>query len=167
VKFREDEDLYDFEIVMRHGDDCDASGCVLASAFFPDGGRHKLTLFPKLFEQTRQEQVATLVHEIGHVFGLRHFFAQISETEWPSEIFGTHSKFSIMNYGSLSRLTTADRDDLRRLYRRVWTGKMTEINGTPIRLMRPYSAKAASHSLLALDAEPQSLPRAATVVASR
>ena len=45
------------------------------------------------------EQVETLVHEIGHVFGLRHIFALISETEWPAEIFGKQVKFSIMNYG--------------------------------------------------------------------
>src|SRR5262245_8389845 len=82
VKFAERTDASDFEIVMRKTDDCDANGCVLASAFFPDSGRHQLTLYPKLFTQPRQEQVETLAHEIGHVFGLRHFFANLSETAW-------------------------------------------------------------------------------------
>ena len=41
-----------------------------------------------MFAQNRKEQVDTFIHEIGHVFGLRHFFANISETAWPSEIFG-------------------------------------------------------------------------------
>jgi hypothetical protein len=140
IKFTEDDDLWDFEIVMQPGDSCTVSGCVLASAFFPDAGRHKLTIFPKMFEQTNEEQLETLVHEIGHIFGLRHFFAQVSETDFSSEIFGTHTKFSIMNYGELSKLNPADKDDLRRLYRQVWLGKLTQINGTPIHQVRPYSA---------------------------
>src|SRR5688572_25930885 len=48
VKFAERDDNWDFEIVMRRTNDCDANGCVLASAFFPDAGRHKLTLYPKM-----------------------------------------------------------------------------------------------------------------------
>ena len=58
-----------------------------------------------MFTQEPEEQVETLIHEIGHVFGLRHFFANVSETAWPSEIFGTHDTFSIMNYGRASQLT--------------------------------------------------------------
>ncbi len=139
IKFKEDKDVWDFEMVVRKGDDCDRSGCVLASAFFPDPGRHELLLYPKMFTQTKKEQVETLIHEIGHVFGLRHFFAQVSETEWPSEIFGRHRKFSIMNYGNLSKLTSTDKKDLRRLYEQVWTGALTHINGTPVRLVKPFN----------------------------
>lgn len=138
VKFTEDNDLWDFEIVVRQGDECTPNGCVLASAFFPDSGRHELVLYPRMFTQSRKEQVDTFIHEIGHVFGLRHFFADINETAWPVEIFGTHTKFSIMNYGALSELTATDKDDLRMLYRQARSGAMTEINGTPIRLVKPY-----------------------------
>ncbi len=140
VKFAKRNDAWDFEIVMRPTDNCSGGGCVLASAFFPDSGRHKLTLYPKLFEQSREEQIATFVHEVGHVFGLRHFFAQISETEWRSEIFGEHEPFSIMNYGHESVLTAADRSDLKKLYEQVWSGELTAINGTPIKLMKPFHA---------------------------
>ena len=76
---------------------------MLASAFFPDAGRHPLTIYPRMFTQSRKEQVDTLIHEIGHTFGLRHFFAQVSESAWPSVVFGTHQAFSIMNYGSRGR----------------------------------------------------------------
>lgn len=138
IKFAHRDDAWDFEIVVRDSDRCSPSGCVLASAFFPDAGRHELRIYPKMFEQSEQEQIETMAHEIGHVFGLRHFFAQISETEWASVVFGTHSKFSIMNYGENSKLTDSDKTDLKRLYRMAWSGELKDINGTPIRLVRPF-----------------------------
>lgn len=144
IKFAERNDLWDFEIVVQNGDNCSANGCVLASAFFPDAGRHQLKIFPKMFQQDRKEQVETLVHEIGHMFGLRHFFAQISEKTWRSEIFGTHKPFSIMNYGSQSALTAADKSDLKRLYQKVWAGQLTHINGTPIKLVKPFHTLGSS-----------------------
>jgi Matrixin len=167
VKFAERKDASDFEIVMRKNDDCDAGGCVLASAFFPDAGRHQLTLYPQMFAQSRQEQIETLVHEIGHVFGLRHFFANISETAWPSQIFGTHKPFSIMNYGSQSVLTADDTADLKRMYQSVWAGELTQINGTPIKLVQPFHTLGAAPDRLitvgALQPAPVAQPRAASI----
>jgi hypothetical protein len=142
VRFTRDTDVWDFEVVLRNAPDCSPQGCVLASSFFPDAGRHELAIFPTMFEQPREEQIETLIHEFGHVFGLRHFFAQISETAWPSEIFGTHSPFSIMNYGPMSTLTDADLHDLTELYRSARAGLLTAINGTPIRFVRPFSSLA-------------------------
>jgi hypothetical protein len=138
VRFSERRDAWDFEISVRNADDCDAAGCTLASAFFPDSGRHELLIYPKMFEQSDKEQVETLAHELGHVFGLRHFFAKVSEKTWPAEIFGTHKPFSIMNYGAKSKLTADDRKDLKNLYEQAWSGQLSEINGTPIRLVRPF-----------------------------
>lgn len=139
ITFAEDDTFWDFEIVVRENDRCNLNGCVLASAFFPDGGRHEVVLYPILFEQPEQEQIETLAHEIGHVFGLRHFFAQELETNTPSVVFGTHVKFSIMNYGADSKMTDADRSDLKTLYQKVWSGELTKINGTSIQLVRPFS----------------------------
>lgn len=144
VKFKEDKDVWDFEIVMRNGDQCSPFGCVLASAFFPDPGRHELVIYPEMFTQERKEQVDTLIHEIGHIFGLRHFFAQVEEQAWPSEIFGEHTEFSIMNYGLLSELTQQDKDDLTRLYKAAWNGSLKDINGTPIKLVKPYNTIASA-----------------------
>lgn len=148
VTFKHDDDLWDFEIVMRSADQCNAFGCVLASAFFPDGGRHELNLYPKLFTLDREEQVETFIHEIGHVFGLRHFFADVSERAWPSEVFGQHNKFTIMNYGEFSELTDADKEDLTALYLAVWSGDLTHINGTPVQLVKPYSALAPNNAVV-------------------
>ncbi len=136
IRFSERNDAWDFEIVVRSSDDCDGGGCVLASAFFPDAGRHELTIYPKMFQQPRNEQIDTIAHELGHVFGLRHFFAQLSETKWASEIFGKHDPFSIMNYGAKSTMTDSDRSDLKRLYRLARSGSIRDINGTPIKLVR-------------------------------
>ena len=138
IRFSENSKTYDFQIVVRQADYCTIHGCTLASAFFPDAGRHQLVIYPKMFTQSRKEQVDTILHEIGHVFGLRHFFAKISETKWPSEIFGAHKPFSIMNYGNQSGLTDDDKSDLKRLYQMTWSGELTEINGTPIRLVTPF-----------------------------
>lgn len=140
VRFSEGREPWDFEIVVSAQDNCNASGCVLARAFFPDAGQHDIVVFPRMFGQSRDEQVETMAHELGHVFGLRHFFANVSETAFPSELFGSQNRFTVMNYGAESTLTQTDRDDLTRLYRAVWSGCLTEINGTPIRLVRPFSA---------------------------
>lgn len=140
VSFTYDENASDFEFVMLRSADCNSNGCVLASAFFPDGGRHELQMYPTMFEQSTEEQIETFIHETGHIFGLRHFFANISETTWPSRLFGTDSPFSIMNYGARSTLTEADRFDLTRLYQAAWSGELTEIDGAPIRLMQPYNS---------------------------
>ena len=164
VKFAERQDAWDFEIVMRKNDDCDANGCVLASAFFPDGGRHTLDLYPQMFAQTRKEQIETMVHEIGHVFGLRHFFANVSEKAWPSQIFGTHKPFSIMNYGNKSVLTPEDSADLKRVYQMSWSGQLTKINGTPIKLVKPFHTIGAPSGLVASSPiDPTFQPKAAYV----
>ncbi len=138
IRFDENPDNSDFEVVVQRSPSCTPQGCVLAQAFFPDAGRHQLLIYPTMFQQDRQEQVATLTHEIGHVFGLRHFFAPDLETQWPSVIFGEHKPFSIMNYGENSVLTEADKRDLQALYEGVWSGQLRRINGTPIKQLRPY-----------------------------
>jgi hypothetical protein len=138
VKFSKNTDACDFEIVVRTSDDCDPNGCVLASAFFPDAGRHQLYIYPIFFRQTAQEQLETLCHEIGHAFGLRHFFALVSEQNAPAVLFGRQDKFTIMNYGELSRLTDTDKSDLKTLYELAWSGQLKQINGTPLKFVKPY-----------------------------
>jgi len=150
IKFAKRDDAWDFEIVMRASNDCDRSGCVLASAFFPDAGRHKLTVYPMMFDQSEEEQIETLAHEIGHVFGLRHFFALVQETGFPAVIFGKHDKFSVMNYGPESKLTKTDRSDLKKLYEQAWSGRLTAINGTPIRFVQPFHESGTSGAAVAV-----------------
>jgi hypothetical protein len=137
IKFHEDNDAWDFEIEM-HQEDCDPSGCVLASTFFPNSGQNTFYIYPTLFTQSYKKQVEIMEHEIGHIFGLRHFFANLSELDEPSILFGVDDAFSIMNYGDKSILTANDINDLKSLYKLVWSGQLAEINGTQIRLFKPY-----------------------------
>lgn len=137
VRFTEREDAWDFEIIV-HRDNCSAHGCTLARAFFPDSGRHQLILYPKLFQQSPQEQKETMAHELGHIFGLRHFFAEVKEKAYPSVKFGVQNPFTIMNYGTKSKMTVQDQRDLKLLYESVWSGKLSAINGTRIVLFAPY-----------------------------
>jgi len=152
VKFTKHTDAWDFEIVVHTTDDCDPNGCVLASAFFPDAGRHRLHIYPIFFRQPPQEQIETLCHEIGHAFGLRHFFALVSERDSPAELFGTQNKFTIMNYGALSQLTDTDRSDLKALYTLAWSGELKQINGTPIKFVKPYHEVPAVDGAFAMAA---------------
>lgn len=148
VRFKEAApgDVWDFEIVMMADRKCVGPGrCTLASAFFPDGGRHELKLYPNLFEENETEQVETMAHELGHIFGLRHFFANITETRWHSELFGEHEPFTIMNYGEDSFMTDQDRSDLKELYRLAWSGELKDINGTRLHLVIPFSALNQPH----------------------
>lgn len=140
INFIESSEQSDFDITMRP-DNCNANGCTLASAFFPNDLNKTLSLYPKMFQQSREEQVETMVHEIGHIFGLRHFFAKELESRWRSEIFGDHVPLTIMNYGIQSTLTEQDKSDLKTLYRVVWANDLTRINGLPIKL---YSSNLIS-----------------------
>ena len=52
-----------------------------------------------------------------------------------------------MNYGHNCVMTDVDRAVLKHLYRRVWEGNLTEIEGVPIRMIQPSERNAVSHSL--------------------
>lgn len=142
ITFVEDSNLWDFEISLRNASDCRDGGCVLAGAFFPGGGQQKLELYPTMFEKSMDVQVSTLTHELGHIFGLRHWFAKAEDEEvgWTSEVFGHNEAFTIMNYGEKSMLTNEDKRYLKLLYKLVWSSELKKINTTPIVLFKPYSA---------------------------
>lgn len=141
VRFKRDDRAWDFDIYIRQRRDCN-DGCVLASAFFPTARRERLVLYPSLFEHDAAEQLATMVHEIGHIFGLRHFFAKTDADErmFPSLLFGRQSRFTIMNYGEESQLTATDRRDLARLYDAAWSADPQAEIGRQVRLVRARHA---------------------------
>ncbi len=54
IRFTENPDNSDFEIVVERYESCTPQGCALAQAFFPDAGRHQLVIFPTMFQQSRK-----------------------------------------------------------------------------------------------------------------
>ena len=76
-----------------------------------------------------------------------------------------------MNYGALSALSADDKSDLKRLYQLVWSGELTQINGTPIKLVKPFhtlgekpdNIVAFGPAQPVATPAPQPLPRAAYV----
>jgi len=66
-----------------------------------------------------------LEHEIGHIWGLRHYFAPLKEKSEKSVVFGKQLERTIMNYGTNSSLTPQDIDDLKELYNKAWSGLRT------------------------------------------
>jgi len=84
-----------------------------------------------------------MAHELGHIFGLRHFFAPDTETGRGSVLYGSNNDRTIMNYGAKSVLTKADRRDLTSLYHRVWTGQLEQRWLKRIRLVKPGTMRSA------------------------
>jgi hypothetical protein len=139
IRFKENTDVYDFQVSVMTADLRQGSGLVAASSFFPgDGRKSKLRLYPTFFRSddlTDNERLETLIHELGHIFGLRHFFAAENDPLFSGGVFGVHNKLTIMNYGANSKLTNDDKNDLKSLYKAAWTGNLTNVNRTPIRLV--------------------------------
>lgn len=143
VRFREDNDNYDFEFFCSGSQPFVNGRPLVASSFLPNELRGKFVIYPSLrqmFDESPGMAEQVLCHELGHIFGLRHFFALIEERGFSAEVFGTHSKFTIMNYGPDSRLTDTDKSDLKMLYHEAWNGRLTTINGTSVTFISPRSA---------------------------
>ena len=140
IRFKEENDAYDFEIHLMPNDDIQGGSYTAARSFFPDSGQHRIRLFPAFFEKIpdEKERVDTLIHELGHIFGLRHFMAFENGPVYSGAVYGTNNPLTIMNYGALSELTTQDKSDLSSLYKEVWSGRLTNVNRTPVELVRPW-----------------------------
>jgi len=139
IRFKEEQDAYDFEIYLVSSDDIQGGSYTAARSFFPDKGQHRLRLYPAFFEKIpdEKERVDTLIHELGHIFGLRHFMALENSPVYSGATYGMNNPLTIMNYGVLSELTPQDKSDLSSLYREVWSGRLTNVNRTPVELVRP------------------------------
>lgn len=95
----------------------DISEGVYAVSFFPQASGGKLILFEPSLSNT--DYLANiLAHEVGHILGLRHEFADERETE-PSILIGRENINSVMNYFdhlSKYRVTEQDLQDLEKFY---------------------------------------------------
>merc|ERR1712232_134059 len=108
-----------------------SSGFVLASAFFPNADQNDFYVYPEMF--TLGDPLNTMLHEIGHIYGLRHYFFR-EEEGFPGLTFGTENEKTIMNYGKNSIFTDTDKKDLKALYEFV--GDSSREKGVPIVLFK-------------------------------
>ncbi|KAJ4862324.1 metallo-peptidase family m12B reprolysin-like domain-containing protein [Trichoderma breve] len=114
VRFRQVErhDEATFAVVYE-----DSSEGVYAVSFFPRASGGKLILFESSLSNT--DYLANiLVHEVGHILGLRHEFADEREPE-PSILIGRENTNSVMNYFkqlSKYQVTEEDLQELAEFY---------------------------------------------------
>lgn len=70
----------------------------------------------------------TLLHEIGHIIGLRHEFALDREEE-PAQRFGSQNKQSVMSYEPINNIQDTDIKDVKAFYD---LKNKSLLNGVPI-----------------------------------
>merc|ERR1712100_924209 len=112
------------------------NGGLFASAFFPGyifGNRLEITDF-QLNAHWVAKLMTTLIHEIGHIYGLRHEFAN---TEGDNVPVGLRNDFSIMNYGE-THLQKSDVTTLARIYSDTYA----RINGIRVAHFNPDGTAA-------------------------
>ncbi|KAK6359930.1 hypothetical protein TWF696_001056 [Orbilia brochopaga] len=89
------DDAFFSVLFSKHAPD----GSTPAKAFFPNSPpeRRTVTVYSVAFAY-RDAMVNIFCHELGHVLGLRHEFAAVSELDRPSVLWGVVNPESVMNY---------------------------------------------------------------------
>jgi Met-zincin len=109
----------------------------LAKAFFPNEVKDVLVYDRTLVEPDwRKVLKNTFLHEIGHIIGLRHEFANDPNPkdnnkpfESPAQRFGSVNPHSVMSYDDVNYINDMDKKDVKDFYK---LGNRSLINGVPI-----------------------------------
>jgi hypothetical protein len=125
-------------------------GHVLAMTFMPNEPEKVFNVWqPPSGAGTLQ---ATIEHEVGHIFGLRHWFALEKEGSIVYFRHDPENPQSIMNYGRDSVLTEKDRTDLKDFYTSVWTGEIKSLkdveSGEPMHVVLYKAVNSISSSIV-------------------
>lgn len=118
----------------------------MASAFFPNEVRDVLVYHKTLVEPSwRKVLKNTFLHEIGHILGLRHEFANQPNPEKPGENletlahqFGSVNPHSVMSYDDVNYINDLDKKDVKAFYElangfKINTAKVTDFVPKPLK----------------------------------
>ncbi|KAL7939084.1 hypothetical protein V8C35DRAFT_285658 [Trichoderma chlorosporum] len=137
---------------------------VYASAFFPNEKCRELIIYPRSCKEP-DFLANILAHEIGHILGLRHEFADtdLEELKIPSVALGDQSPESIMNRHSTREYKVTDRDwkDLRDLYalESEYNGwSVVDIDPDKSKIHFPFSGSSSASSANSIATEIAHLP---------
>jgi len=124
VTFKWVSKLEDAAFVLSYGGD---GGSVLARAFFPNSNDlNTLFVYQRAFgPDTSPYQTNIFLHELGHVLGLRHEFANLEGGAVP---FGSPNPQSVMSYTFPPNIQDSDEKSTKDFYN--YTG--SEIGGLQI-----------------------------------
>ncbi|KAE9367479.1 hypothetical protein N431DRAFT_428843 [Stipitochalara longipes BDJ] len=102
-------------------------------SFFPNEDREKKNINVysyALQPQNRSDTAKVLLHELGHVLGLRHEFA-ITKSESPAAVqFGQSNADSVMSYSHPPAIQKSDVDAIKEFYSKYKNNE--KINNVPI-----------------------------------
>ncbi|KAM7220195.1 hypothetical protein V8F06_004523 [Rhypophila decipiens] len=123
--------------LVKYYDPKDPKVGTLARAFFPNRVGDVLVYRKTLIEPYwRNVLKNSLLHEIGHIIGLRHEFANDPDPkiagqniESLAHLFGTVNPHSVMSYDDVNYINDLDKKDVKAFYE---LPNRTTINGVPI-----------------------------------
>jgi hypothetical protein len=102
---------------------------VLAEAFFPHDRDNDVILYAYgMHPDNRYKLKNVFLHELGHIFGLRHEFAIEEEGEGAVQ-FMTKNSLSVMDYNDQPMIQESDKQGLRAFYKLAET---YDVGGSPV-----------------------------------
>lgn len=108
----------------------------MASAFFPNSVEDVLIYDKSLTDPFWKKYLMnTLLHEIGHIIGLRHEFALDvgddgkTKEDIPAQRFGSKNEHSVMSYDAINIIQDTDIKDVKAFYE---LKNRVLLNGVPV-----------------------------------
>lgn len=139
-----DEAAANFNLIYKvNGPTEDMEG-VYAEAFFPNQAHRDVIVYEFGMEESNRYKLKNVfLHELGHVFGLRHEFALEEEGDGAKQ-FMKPNKDSVMDYNDLPTIQETDKEGIRQFYK---LADRTKIDGSPVTDYLPQlrSTNQSSH----------------------